>query len=79
MSDNKGVMVYGEVAEGKLNAITTELLGCGRKLANDLGEELSAVLTGSGVSSLAQEAIALGANKVYVVDDALLTDYQTDT
>jgi len=72
-------MIYCEVAEGKLVAIATELLGCGRKLADDLGEELCAVLAGSGVSGLAQEAIAFGADKVYVVDDALLKEYETDS
>jgi len=79
VADYKGVLVYGEVEEGKLAAITTELLGCGRKLADDLGEELSAVLVGSGVSGLAKEAVAYGAGKVYVVDDPLLKDYQTDS
>ncbi len=79
MSDYKGVMIYGEVTEGKLVAITTELLGCGRKLADDLGQELCTVLVGSDISSLAQEAIAFGADKVYVVDDPLLKDYQTDS
>ncbi|MFC2012621.1 electron transfer flavoprotein subunit alpha/FixB family protein [Chloroflexota bacterium] len=79
MSDNKGVMVYGEVVEGKLSGITAELLGCGRKLADDLGQELSAVLLGSSVSGLAQEAISFGADKVYVVEDPLLENYQTDS
>jgi len=79
MAEYKGVMIYAEVAEAKLAAIATELLGCGRKLADDLGQELCAVLVGSGVSSLAQEAIAFGADKVYVVDDPLLKDYQTDS
>ena len=79
MSDYKGVMVIAEVVEGKLASITTELLGCGRKLADDLGEELSALLMGSEVSGLAQEAIAFGADKVYVVDDPLLKDYRTDS
>ena len=79
MSEYKGVMIYGEVAEGKLVAITTELLAYGRKLADDLGQELCAVLVGSDISSLAQEAIAFGADKVYVVDDPLLKDYQTDS
>jgi electron transfer flavoprotein alpha subunit len=79
MSDNKGVLVFGEISEGKLSAIATELLGCGRKLADDLGQELSAVLVGSGVGSYAQEAIAFGADKVYVVDDPLLKDYQPDS
>ena len=79
MSEYKGVMIYSEVIEGKLSAIATELLGCGRKLANDLGQGLSAVLVGSGVSNLAQEAIAFGADKVYVVDSPMLEDYQTDS
>ena len=79
MSDNKGVMIYAEVVGGKLSAMATELLGCGRKLADALGQELSAVLVGSDVSSLAQEAINFGADKVYVVDDPLLKDYQTDS
>jgi electron transfer flavoprotein alpha subunit len=79
MSENKGVMVYGEVAGGKLASIAAEGLGIGRKLADDLGQGLSAVLVGSGVSGLAQEAIACGADKVYVVDDPLLKDYQTDS
>jgi len=79
MAEYKGVMIYSEVTEGRLMAITTELLGCGRKLADDLGQELYAVLVGSDISNLAQEAIAFGADKVYVIDDPLLKDYQTDS
>jgi len=79
MADYKGVLVYCEVNEGKLAVIATEILGCGRKLADELGEGLSAVLVGSGISNSAQEAIAFGADKVYVVDDPLLQDYQTDS
>jgi len=78
MAEYKGVMVHAEVVEGKLAAIATELLGCGRKLADDLGEELSAVIIGSKVSDLAREAFASGADKVYLIDDSLLRDYQTD-
>lgn len=79
MADYQGVMVYGEAGEGKLAAITTEILGAGRKLADEMGEPLSAVLVGSDVGTLAKEAIAYGADKVYVVDDQLLQEYQTDT
>jgi electron transfer flavoprotein alpha subunit len=79
MADNKGVLIIGEVVEGKLAAITAELLGAGRKLADALGEPLSAALIGSGIKDNAQECIAFGADKVYVVDDPLLQDYQTDS
>ena len=78
MAEYKGVMILSEVTEEKLASITTELLGCGRRLADDLGQELYAVLAGSDISSLAQEVIAFGADKVYVVDNPLLKDYQTD-
>ena len=79
MAEYKGIMAFCEATEGRLASTATELLGGGRKLANDLGQELSAVLVGSGTSKLAQEAIAFGADKVYVVDDPLLKDYQTDS
>jgi len=78
MAEYQGVMVFGESTEGKLAAITTELLGCGRRLADNLGEELSAVLVGGQVSGLAQEAIAGGADKVYMAQDTALKDYETD-
>ena len=71
MADSKGVMILAEVAGGKMAAIGAELLGAGRKLADDLGEELSALLIGSEVGGLAQEAIAAGADKVYVADEQL--------
>jgi electron transfer flavoprotein alpha subunit len=79
MAEYKGIMTYCEITEGKLPSISNELLGCGRRLADDLGQELCTVLVGSDVGSLAQEAIAFGADKVYVVDDPLLKEYQTDS
>jgi electron transfer flavoprotein alpha subunit len=79
MAENKGIMIIGEVSEGNLSSITTELLGCGRKLADELGQELSTVLIGSGLIDSAQESIAYGADKVYTVDDPLLADYLADS
>ncbi len=79
MSEYKGVMVLGEITEGKLAPITIELLGIGRRLANDLGEELSLLLMGGKAGVLAREAIAYGANKVYVAEDSLFDEYNSDT
>jgi len=76
--DNKGVLVCGEIVEGKLAPITIELLGVGRKLADGLGEELSALLMGGKAGGLGQEAIAYGADKVYVAEDSLLDSYNSD-
>ena len=54
MADNKGVMIFIEIIDGKLTNIAQELLGAGRKLANDLTEELSALVVGSGVANIAE-------------------------
>ena len=78
MSEYKDVAVFSEVREGKLAPISTEGLGIGRKLADDSGQQLAALLVGSGVAAAAQEAIAYGADKVYVVDNPLLKDYRAD-
>ena len=79
MAEYKGVLVFGELAEGKLASITTELLGCGRKLADDLKEDLSCLLASSTVGGASKEAIAFGADKVYVVEEPTLKDYQADS
>ena len=76
--DNKGVLVIGEIVEGKLAPVTIELLGAGRKLADDLGEELSALLLGSKAGGPAKDAIAYGADKVYVAEDNVLDEYNSD-
>ncbi|MCL0060298.1 electron transfer flavoprotein subunit alpha/FixB family protein, partial [Dehalococcoidia bacterium] len=71
--------IVGELSDGKLASITAELLGIGRKLADDLDEGLSAVFIGNGITDVAGEAITLGADKVYVIDDPLFKDYVTDS
>jgi caffeyl-CoA reductase-Etf complex subunit CarE len=78
MESHKGVLVFGEIGDGKLAPITIELLGAGRKLANELGEELSVVLMGSKTAALGQEAIAFGADNVYVAEDSVLDQYNSD-
>lgn len=64
----KGVWVLAEQFDGHIESITYELLGEGRKLADDLGMELCAVLLGSDIGGRTQELIARGADKVYLAD-----------
>ncbi|MGB9628175.1 MAG: electron transfer flavoprotein subunit alpha/FixB family protein [Thermodesulfobacteriota bacterium] len=78
MDQYKGVLVLGEITEEKLAPITTELLGIGRKLANELSEDLSILLMGGKVRGLAQEAIAYGADKVYIAEDSIFNEYNSD-
>ena len=78
MAENKGILVFAEIAEGEFPSITTELLGCGRKLADELKEDLSCLLASDAVGDLAKEAIAFGADKVYTVEDSTLKRYEAD-
>jgi electron transfer flavoprotein alpha subunit len=79
MAEYKGILVCGELADGNLASITTELLGCGRKLANDLKEDLSCLLASDSVGEASKEAIAFGADKVYTVEHPALKEYQADS
>lgn len=63
----KGVWVFAEQRAGKAQRVGTELLGVGRKLADHLKVELSAVLLGASKQE-AQELIAYGADNVYYSD-----------
>jgi len=78
MDSHKGVLVLGEITGGKLAPVTIELLGAGRKLADELGEEVSILLMGSGAGNVGQEAIAYGADNVYVAEDGFLDQYNSD-
>ena len=78
MDTAKGVLVFGEIIDGKLAPVTIELLGAGRKLAGDLGEELSVLLLGSKAGSLGQEAIAYGADIVYINAEGIFDAYNSD-
>lgn len=59
-----GVWVFAEQRDGKVASVAVELLGIGRKLADDKSVELSAVLFGSNDSE-ARELIKWGADRVY--------------
>ncbi len=73
----QGVMVFAEQHGGEINHCSYELLGEGRKLADKLNQDLSAVLLGSQVDALAKKLFAHGADKVYLVDHESLAAYQT--
>jgi electron transfer flavoprotein alpha subunit len=79
MADNKGILVVGEVAEGKLLPITSEVLGAGRRLADELKEQVTCILIGEKMGDAGKAAVAAGADKVLVADDAQLKDYENGT
>ncbi len=78
LSEYRDVWVVAEQHGGDVQPVTFELLGEGRKLANDLGMSLCAVLVGSAIGERAQELIHRGADRVYVVDRPELAHFQDE-
>ena len=74
----KDVWVFCEQRDGVLQQTAAELLGEGRKLADDLGQKLCAVLIGDNVANLTDTLSAAGADVVYLVEHSLLKVYTTD-
>ena len=50
----KGVFIYAQQVDNKIDAIALELLGKANDLAADLGTDVTAVLIGSGVKGCYQ-------------------------
>lgn len=78
LSQYSGVWVFAEQRENKIMPVVIELLGEGKKLAEEIGCELCAVLCGYNVGELADELFEYGADKVYIADDKELDKYTTD-
>jgi electron transfer flavoprotein alpha subunit len=74
----KGVWIVAEQRDGALRKVSFELASTARKLADQLGEEVSAVLCGSGIEALAAALGKYGVDKVYVADSPALEPYTTD-
>ena len=74
----KDVYVFAEQRDGNLQKVGIELIGEARKLADDLGQNVVAVLLGNKIKDKASELIAHGADKVVVVDDEMLAEYVTE-
>ena len=74
----QGILVLGESDQNGLSGITAEMLSLARSLAERTGDEVSISLQGASVQSEAEEAIAMGADKVYKVENATLAEPQID-
>ncbi len=73
----RGVWVFAEQRNGRLKSVAYELLSRGRQLADTLGTELCVICFGHGINE-AQQLIAYGADKVYLMDAPALSSNQDD-
>jgi len=75
---SQGVFAITEQRDGELRKVSFEAVSEGRRLADGLGTDLTAVIMGSGVEGLADELKKCGTDKILVADDPALADYTTD-
>ena len=71
-------MAIAEQRDGELRKISYEMVSEGRRLADALGQEVTAVLLGSNIKEKAAALGHYGADKVMVADDPKLEPYTTD-
>ena len=73
---SKKVLVFAETKDGNLRNISLEAITVGQELSE--GGEVIVSLFGSGAAQYVQEVSQHGANKVYLLEDELLSTYTTD-
>ena len=60
----KGILVCGELKEGKITSVSYELVTSGKKLSSILNQPLNFLLIGEGIASAADKAAHLGVDRV---------------
>lgn len=70
----QGVLAIAEQTEGKFRKATFEVVSEGRRLADTLGESLTALVMGADIGSIAGQLSTFGADKVLAVDDSALAE-----
>lgn len=72
------VLVFIDQFKGEAQPASWEVLSVGRKLADENGGAVAAMVFGDGVEGLAQTAIQYGADQALLADDASLGDYRAE-
>ena len=78
LEEYKGVYVFAQQVDNKVDSIAYELLGKAKELAAPLNTQVTAVLIGSNVKDLCDSLAEYGADRIIVVDDPELKDYRTE-
>ena len=71
ISEYKGVFVFAEQRDRKIQKVAFELIGKGKELAKELHTEVTAVLLGKDMKDEAKKLCYAGADKVIYAEDDL--------
>lgn len=75
---SQGVLSIAEQRDGMFRKVTYEALSEGKRIADSMGSNLTAVVIGSNIENVAGELGKYGADRVLVADHPALSDYLTD-
>lgn len=75
---NHPVWVFAENHGKGLHPVSLELVGRGRRLADELGTSLEVLFLGEKLGTFTDKLIASGADRVYVWDEEQLAQYQAE-
>ena len=74
----QGVFVITEQRDGEFRKVSFEAVSEGRRIADGLGSDVTAVVVGAGIEGLTGELQKYGPDKILVADDPALAEYTTD-
>jgi len=75
---SQGVLAIAEQSEGAFRKVTYEALSEGKRIADRLGCDLTALVLGSEIEDISKALQQYGADRILVADDASLKEYLSD-
>ncbi len=78
-SNYKGIWFFAETKDGNISPVSYEMLSACLKIKEKLNQEISGVLFGKNVSSLASQLIKRGCDNVYVIENEKLENFKEQT
>jgi electron transfer flavoprotein alpha subunit len=72
------IFVITEHINGVFRKVTFEALSAGRRIANQTGADLTAVVLGENVTSVSNQLATYGADNIIVSENPALAEYMTD-
>jgi len=78
MNMSQSILAIAEQIEGVFRKVTFEALSEGRRIADQLGGELNALVLGDNIENISKELEQFGADRIIVAENSALSEYLPD-
>ncbi len=79
MAGGSGILTFAETKDGRLSSAARQAVGIARKMADVKSWRVASVLIGEGIAGLADELIALGTDRVIIVESPKLKHFSDES